>query len=89
MYFGNALDHKFWKTSDEGFNHALKSHLEEIKNRDISEEFFQEVLAAVKYCEHSYDVFGPDFNFEIYSRAQDLCQGLEIFGNMIGEDGLD
>ena len=85
--FENSIQPKEWRTTDVGFNEVLRSHIEKVKGNPVTEIFFESVLEATKYCEHSYYEFGSDFDSHIYRKAKALCESLGIHGFWVGEGG--
>jgi hypothetical protein len=85
--FEDSIGPKKWLTTDPGFNDVLRAHIVRKKGEPISEVYFQRVLEAAKYCEHSYYEFGPDFDTHVYRKAKSLCEKLGIQGFWVGEGG--
>jgi hypothetical protein len=85
--FEDSINPRRWRTTDPGFNDALRSHLEKRTTSAVTEVYFQEVLEAANYCEHSYYEFGRGFDFRVYKKAKALCEREEIRGLWVGESG--
>ena len=85
--FEGAIGLKEWRTTDPRFNDVLRVHLEIRKSKAVTDNYFQKVLEAAKYCEHSYNEFGPDFDSNLYRKAKALCEKLGIHGFWVGESG--
>jgi len=85
--FEDAEGLKEWRTTDPGFNDLLRAHIERRKGKAVTEVYFQSVLEAAKYCEHSYYQFGPEFDSYTYQKAKALCEKLGIHGYWVGEGG--
>jgi hypothetical protein len=87
--FDGAIGSREWRTGDPGFNDVLRAHLEKRNDKAVTEVYFQEVLEAAKYCEHSYYEFGTEFDFHVYQKAKSLCEKLGFQGFWVGEGGND
>jgi hypothetical protein len=86
MFEGSA-EPKEWRTTDPGFNEVLRAHIVGKKGKPVTEAYFQRILDAVKYWEHSYYEFGPDFDSKLFAKARAKCEKLGIHGFSPGEGG--